>query len=112
MPSFAAGYNGVDRGRYLIRRRTVNHESRFRQDGPKLPVDPTLNEDLVTQAKSVTGNLSGVVESLLGEYVGRERPRCGCLKTFGTQIWVNPCDARGRRCGRVRYNLNHERHCR
>jgi hypothetical protein len=79
MPSFAAGYNGVDRGRYLIRRRTVNHESRFRQDGPKLPVDPTLNEDLVTQAKSVTGNLSGVVESLLAEYVGRERPRCGCL---------------------------------
>jgi len=39
----------------------------------KRPVNLTLNEDLVTQAKSMTDNLSGVVESLLAEYVGRER---------------------------------------
>ena len=36
------------------------------------PVNLTLNEDLVTQAKSMTDNLSGVVESLLSEFVERE----------------------------------------
>jgi antitoxin CcdA len=39
----------------------------------KRPVNLTLNEDLVSQAKSMTDNLSGVVESLLSEFVGRER---------------------------------------
>jgi antitoxin CcdA len=39
----------------------------------KRPVNLTLNEDLVSQAKSMTDNLSGVVESLLAEFVGRER---------------------------------------
>ena len=38
----------------------------------KRPVNLTLNEDLVTQAKSMTDNLSGVVESLLAEFVARE----------------------------------------
>jgi Post-segregation antitoxin CcdA len=31
----------------------------------KRPVNLTLNEDLVSQAKSMTDNLSGVVEALL-----------------------------------------------
>ncbi len=39
----------------------------------KRPVNLTLNEDLVSQAKSLTDNLSGVVESLLCEFVDRER---------------------------------------
>ncbi len=39
----------------------------------KRAVNLTLNEDLVTQAKSLTDNLSGVVESLLSEYVSREQ---------------------------------------
>ncbi len=39
----------------------------------KRPVNLTLNEDLVNQAKSMTDNLSAVVESLLAEFVGRER---------------------------------------
>ena len=39
----------------------------------KRPVNLTLNEDLVTQAKKHTSNLSGVVESLLIEYVSREQ---------------------------------------
>ena len=39
----------------------------------KRPVNLTLNEDLVSQAKSMTDNLSGVVESLLSEFVDRER---------------------------------------
>jgi antitoxin CcdA len=39
----------------------------------KRPVNLTLNEDLVSQAKRMTDNLSGVVESLLSEFVSRER---------------------------------------
>jgi antitoxin CcdA len=39
----------------------------------KRPVNLTLSEDLVRQAKSLTDNLSGVVESLLAEYVSREQ---------------------------------------
>lgn len=39
----------------------------------KRPVNLTLNAELVAQAKAFTGNLSGVVESLLTEYVERER---------------------------------------
>ncbi len=38
----------------------------------KRPVNLTLNEDLVTQAKSMTNNLSSVVESLLAEFVAQE----------------------------------------
>jgi antitoxin CcdA len=37
----------------------------------KRPVNLTLNESLVNQAKSLTDNLSGVVESLLTEFVCR-----------------------------------------
>jgi antitoxin CcdA len=37
----------------------------------KRPVNLTLNEDLVSQAKSLTDNLSGVVEGLLSEFVSR-----------------------------------------
>ncbi len=33
----------------------------------------TLNEDLVLQARALTDNLSGVVESLLAQFVERER---------------------------------------
>jgi antitoxin CcdA len=39
----------------------------------KRPVNLTLNEDLVVQAKAMTANLSGVVESLLAEFVVRQR---------------------------------------
>lgn len=35
----------------------------------KRAVNLTLNEDLVSQAKSMTNNLSGVVEQLLADYV-------------------------------------------
>ena len=41
----------------------------------KRPVNLTLNEDLVVQARVLTDNLSGVVESLLAGYVERERQR-------------------------------------
>jgi antitoxin CcdA len=39
----------------------------------KRPVNLTLNEDLVTQARKLTDNLSGVVESLLSDYIEHER---------------------------------------
>ena len=41
----------------------------------KRPVNLTLSEDLVEQAKGVTDNLSGVVEALLAEFVSKERER-------------------------------------
>lgn len=42
-------------------------------DVRKRPVNRTLNEDLVKHAKSITDNLSGVIESLLADFVARER---------------------------------------
>jgi len=39
----------------------------------KRPVNLTLNEDLVLQVRGLTNNLSGVVESLLADYVEHER---------------------------------------
>ncbi|MBZ0094138.1 MAG: type II toxin-antitoxin system CcdA family antitoxin [Sulfuricella sp.] len=39
----------------------------------KRPVNLTLNEDLVLQAREMTDNLSGVVESLLANFVEHER---------------------------------------
>jgi len=46
---------------------TYNREAR------KRPVNLTLNEDLVVQARGLTDNLSRVVESLLADYVEYER---------------------------------------
>lgn len=42
------------------------------QQARKRPVNLTLNEDLVLQARAITDNLSGVVESLLKDFVERE----------------------------------------
>jgi antitoxin CcdA len=39
----------------------------------KRPVNLTLSEDLVLQARAMTDNLSGVVESLLAGFVENER---------------------------------------
>ena len=38
----------------------------------KRPVNLTLNEELVSQAKGMTGNLSGVVEQLLTDFVMKQ----------------------------------------
>lgn len=38
----------------------------------KRPVNLTLNKDLVSQAKGMTTNLSGVVEQLLADYVQKQ----------------------------------------
>lgn len=47
----------------------------YDQQARKRPVNLTLNEDLVLQARTMTDNLSGVVESLLTEFVQRENQR-------------------------------------
>jgi len=39
----------------------------------KRPVNLTLSENLVLEARTMTSNLSAVVETLLLEYVGKER---------------------------------------
>ena len=43
------------------------------RDTRKRAVNLTLNEDLVQEAKVMTDNLSGVVESLLSEFVAQGR---------------------------------------
>jgi antitoxin CcdA len=41
----------------------------------KRPVNLTLSEELVAEAKGITKNLSGVVESLLADFLKKERER-------------------------------------
>ena len=45
----------------------------YNMEARKRPVNLTLNEDLVVQARGLTDNLSRVVESLLADYVEHER---------------------------------------
>lgn len=48
-------------------------KSIYDQQARKRPVNLTLNEDLVLQARTMTNNLSGVVESLLKDFVESKR---------------------------------------
>ncbi len=48
-------------------------ESAFNNGARKRPVNLTLNADLVERMKSVTDNLSGVVEKLLADYLEQQR---------------------------------------
>jgi antitoxin CcdA len=48
-------------------------KSDYDLEARKRPVNLTLNEDLVDHVKTMTDNLSGVVESLLCDYVAKER---------------------------------------
>ena len=48
-------------------------KSTYNMEARKRPVNLTLNEDLVVQVRGLTDNLSGVVESLLADYVEHER---------------------------------------
>lgn len=47
----------------------------YKIGAPKRPVNLTLNEDLVAQARSMTGNLSSVIETLLAAFVAEEKRR-------------------------------------
>jgi antitoxin CcdA len=48
-------------------------KARYNLDARRRPVNLTLNEELVVQARELTDNLSGVVESLLVDFVEHER---------------------------------------
>jgi antitoxin CcdA len=62
-------------------------KARYDQDARKRPVNLTLNEDLVVQARELTDNLSGVVESLLADFVEHEqRKRVAKTKTLEATI--------------------------
>jgi len=47
----------------------------YNLEARKRPVNLTLNEDLVQQAKGVTDNLSSIVESLLADFVTNEQKK-------------------------------------
>jgi len=47
----------------------------YKLNAPKRPVNLSLNEDLVTQARGITDNLSEVVESLLADFLTQEKGR-------------------------------------
>ena len=58
-------------------------KSTYDTEARKRPVNLTLNEDLVVQARVLTDNLSGVVESLLADYLDHERQqRIGKTKSI------------------------------
>ena len=63
-----------------MKARTFNSEAR------KRPVNLTLNEDLVVQVRGLTNNLSGVVESLLADYVEHEHQRMAKGKNLEATI--------------------------
>jgi antitoxin CcdA len=61
----------------------------YNLEARKRPVNLTLNEDLVQQAKGLTDNLSGVVESLLSDFVAQEQKhRLAKSKTLEATIAV------------------------
>ncbi len=45
----------------------------YNVDARKRAVNLTLNEDLLAHVREITDNLSGVVESLLAEYLAKKR---------------------------------------
>jgi antitoxin CcdA len=49
--------------------------SAYNAKAPKRPVNLSLNEDLIAQARDVTSNLSEVVEILFADFVAKERAR-------------------------------------
>ncbi len=59
----------------------------FDSEARKRPVNLTLNEDLVVQVRGLTNNLSGVVESLLADYLEHEhRQRMAKARTLEATI--------------------------
>lgn len=52
----------------------------YNAEARKRPVNLTLNEDLVVQARGLTDNLSGVVERLLADFVERQHQEARAQK--------------------------------
>jgi antitoxin CcdA len=55
--------------------RGVTIMAAYNLDARKRAVNLTLNEDLLAHVREITQNLSGVVESLLAEYLVKEKQR-------------------------------------
>jgi antitoxin CcdA len=75
-----------------------NMKAGYNSGARRRPVNLTLNEDLVVQARGLTDNLSGVVESLLADFVEQERvKRLSHEKTVQATIatWNEFSDKRG-----------------
>jgi antitoxin CcdA len=61
--------------------------TRYNSTARKRPVNLTLSEDLVDQAKAMTDNLSGVVETLLSDFVEQEhKHRLAKAKTIEVTV--------------------------
>lgn len=57
----------------------------YNTEARKRPVNLTLNADLLSQARGLTGNLSSVVETLLAAYVRQEhKQRTAKMKALQT----------------------------
>ena len=70
---------------YVYRR--FDKKTGYNLEARKRPVNLTLNEDLVQQAKGITDNLSSIVESLLADFVTNEqRKRMDKAKTIKATI--------------------------
>ena len=48
----------------------------YDRSAPRRPVNLSLNEDLLSRARSLTRNLSATVEELLAGFVQQEHARC------------------------------------
>lgn len=62
----------------------------YDRSAPKRPVNLTLNADLIARARKCTDNLSGLIESLLADFIGRERQRRAAevrLARAATEMW-------------------------
>ena len=53
----------------------ARERSPFDRTAPRRAVNLSLNEDLVSRAKTMTRNLSATVEDLLADFVAREQAR-------------------------------------
>ena len=70
----------------------------YKVDARKRAVNLTLNEDLLAHVREMTDNLSSVVESLLAEYLARERQRRAALVTIvesTVALWNQFADENG-----------------
>ena len=73
-------------------------KSSYDTQARKRPVNLTLNEDLLAQARELTGNLSNLVETLLAGYVQEER-RQRAEKTKSLRATVTAWNAFNARAG-------------
>jgi len=70
----------------------------YKVSAPKRPVNLSLNEDLIAQARGLTNNLSEVVESLLADFLLQERARRDAEATAlkdAVQTWNAFADKHG-----------------